>query len=131
MTWVPPAYRQPGQEWPPLGAPHRHRSKWWFPVLGGVATALALGAAYLVTLMVVFVTSVCNDSPSVVNSHRNSLRVWLIVVWLVAAGIPSLVAGLAKVRNRTRVPWIAAAVLIAGFGLAIGLTARPATWCLF
>jgi len=88
-------------------------------------------AAYFLTIVAAFLTTVCNDPPSVINAHRNSLRISVIVVWVIAAGVPALVAGLAKVRERATLPWVVAAVAMVGVGLAIALTIRPSTWCLF
>lgn len=100
-------------------------------MIGGIGTAVAVAVAYYVTLLVAFLTSVCNDPPSVVASHQRSLRIWVIAVWLVAAGAPGLVAGIAKARHRATLPWVLAAAAMAGVGVAIAATTRPSTWCLF
>jgi len=132
VTWVPPAHRQAGEPRPPEGASRRPtRSRWWLIATGTVATAVALVVAYFATFLAAFVNSVCGDTPSVVAAHRNSLRVWLIVIWLIAAGVPGLFAGLAKAQRRPMLPWAIVAVVIGGFGLTIGLTVRPSTWCMY
>lgn len=128
MTWVPPAYRQPGQE--PTGpAPARHRAV--FPVAGAVATAASVAVAGFLTEVFSFFHSVCNEPPAAVASQRGRLRVDVIVIWVLCAGAPVLVAGLAKVRQRSLKPWVIAAVAMVAVGLVIALTIQPGTFCLF
>ena len=87
--------------------------------------------AVFVTGVVSWLDSVCGDPPAVVAAQRGALRLHLIIVWLVAAGVPAFFAGLAKARSRSVVPWVAAAAVVAGVGLGVALSARPQTWCLF
>lgn len=124
MTWVPPAYRQPGEAPPP-------KSRAWFPVGGVAATGVAGVGAVFLTAVASWLDSVCGDPAAVVAAHRDALRLHLLVIWVVAAGVPACVAGLAKVRRRSMLPWIAAAVVVFGIGLGIALSAQPQTWCVF
>ena len=124
MTWVPPAYRQPGEARPP-----KHPA--WFPVAGAVATGTSVFGAVLLTGVVSWLDSVCGDPASVVAAHRGALRLHLIIVWILAAAVPGFFAGLAKARSSTVVPWLTAATVVAGVGLWIALSAQPSTWCMF
>ena len=124
MTWVPQAYRGPGEAPPP-------KSRAWFPAVGIVASGVALVGATFLTVVVSWLESVCGDPPAVVAAHRGALRLDLIVVWLVAAAVPALFAVLAKARRRLVLPWVAAASVVAGVGLGVALSARPQTWCVF
>lgn len=124
MTWVPPVYRQPGEVPPP-----RHRAV--LPVAGAVATAASIALAGFLTEVFSFFHSVCNEPPAVVASQRDRLRVDVIVIWVLCAGGPIVVAGLARMRQRSPMPWVIAAVVMIGVGLVIALTIRPGTFCLF
>ena len=124
MTWVPPAYRRPGDERPP-------KSRAWLPVGGIVATVVAVLGALFFTAGVSWLDSVCNDTAAVVAAHRSALRLHVIVVWLVAAGVPAFFGGLARVHRRAWVPWFCAAGALVGVGLGVALAAQPPTWCLF
>ena len=124
MTWVPPAYRQPGEARPP-----KHPA--WFPVAGVVATVVSVLGALFLTGVVSWLDSVCGDPAAVVAAKRGALRLHLTIVWIVAAGVPAFFAGLAKARSSTVVPWLVAAAVVAGVGLGIVLSAQPSTWCVF
>lgn len=124
MTWVPPAYRQPGEEGPPK---KRHS----FTVAAAVATGISVLGAVFLTRVVSWLDSVCGDPAAVVAAQRGALRLHLTIVWMVAAGVPAFFACLARARSNTVVPWLVAAVVVAGVGLGIALSAQPSTWCLF
>ena len=124
MTWVPPAYRQPGEAGPPKNRP-------WFTLAGAVATGISVLAAVFLTGVVSWLDSVCGDPAAVVAARRGALRLHLIIVWIVAAGVPAFFAGLAKARSSKVLPWMTAAAVVTGIGLGIALSAQPSTWCLF
>lgn len=130
MTWVPPAYRQPGDA-PRPPPPRRPRSRAWFPLVGAAATGAAVVGAVFATSVVSWLDSVCNDPAEVVAAHRGALRLHLVMIWVLAAGVPLVVAGLARARKATSVPWVIAAVALVAVGLGMALTAQPSTWCLF
>lgn len=127
MTWVPPAYRQPGAV--PLTPPPRNRAV--FPVAGAVGTAASVVLAGFLTTAFAFFHSVCNATPAYVASQRDRLRVDALVIWVICAGGPGLVAGLAKVRGRNVVPWVVAAVSMVVAGSVIALNIQPGTFCVF
>lgn len=127
MTWIPPAHRQPGQGPPP--PPPRHRAV--FPVAGAAGTAASVVLAGFLTMAFSFFHSVCNDTSGYVASQRDRLRVDTFVIWVICAGGPGVIAGLAKVRSRSVVPWVVAAATMIVVGSVISLTIQPGTFCLF
>ena len=132
MTWVPPAQRPNGGARPGEGGQEPGTGgRLVLPVVGAAATVAAVVGAVVLTGVVSWLDSVCGDTPAVVAAHRGALRSHLVVVWLLAAAVPSTVAAVARTRNRTFVPWVGAAAVVVGVGLGVALTAQPSTWCLF
>jgi hypothetical protein len=105
--------------------------RWALPAIGALATAAAYITAFLLTAGVSWLTSVCNEDPSVVASKQHALRTELLLVWLVASAVPLVVAGLARRMGRRIWPWL----LLSGpplvAALTLGTTAQPTTWCLY
>jgi hypothetical protein len=102
-----------------------------FPILGAVLVVATTAAAWLGLGLASFGNSVCNADSTAVTHARDSLRIDVVVIGLVAAAVPAGLALIARRGRRNPWPWVVIAGGFAGLGIAIATTIQPAQWCLF
>lgn len=100
--------------------------------VAGVAVTLTVAFIGLyVGAFASFLTSVCNDSPAVVATHRRTLEAIFLCIGFGIAAAPGLWAMLARRQHRVAVPWVVASGVLIIATLIVTLTAKPTRWCLF
>jgi uncharacterized BrkB/YihY/UPF0761 family membrane protein len=102
-----------------------------FPVIGGLLVALAAVVGVVLSALLSWSDSVCNEAASVVRVMQRDLRISLLLVWLLVAAVPVVCVVVAVKRRRRVWPWAALACLFAIVALYLAVSAQPSTWCLY
>lgn len=102
-----------------------------FTVFGIAAIVVAFALAAVVSSVIGFANSVCNELIDDFDGARRAVRSQYPLVLLVTGLVPALVTIEAKRRSRRTWPWL---IVVGAWGagaLATALTAEPERFCVF